>query len=238
MRCLRVSGTVGASAARARVENSMAASSAGIRHKDESGLMGAIIGSAPPAAAPRQGYAAPARHRAAPYRTLHTDLPEAAVKRSPVRLALSAGLLLAGPAMAAQPNPPLAWASIDQLQQQMDAGALDSRTLARQFLDRIAQIDQAGPSLHAMIETNPDALTLAAALDAGRAKTRRGTLYGIPVLLKDNIDTGDRMLTTAGSLALADAPAPRDAGLVERLRKAGALVLRSEERRCRERVWR
>jgi amidase len=154
---------------------------------------------------------------------LHTALPEAAVKRSPARLALSITLLFAGPAMAAQP--PLAWASIDQLQQQMDAGSLDSRTLARQFLDRIAQIDQAGPTLRAVIETNPDALKLAAALDAGRGKARRGPMYGIPVLLKDNIDTGDRMLTTAGSLALADAPAPRDAGLVERLRKAGALVL-------------
>jgi amidase len=167
------------------------------------------------------------RRDTVPHRTwpLHTDLPELAVKRSPARLALSATLLLAGPAMAEQPATPPAWASIDQLQRQMDAGALDSHTLARQFLDRIAQIDQAGPSLRAVIETNPDALTLAAALDAGRAKGRHGPLYGIPVLLKDNIDTGDRMLTTAGSLALADAPAPRDAGLVERLRKAGALVL-------------
>ncbi|THD03376.1 amidase family protein, partial [Rhodanobacter lindaniclasticus] len=68
------------------------------------------------------------------------------------------------------------------------------------------------------------ALELAGALDAKRTKTH-GPLYGVPVLLKDNIDTGDRMLTTAGSLALVDAPALRDAGLVERLRKAGALVL-------------
>ena len=147
------------------------------------------------------------------------------MKRSPARLAPMVALLLAAPALAAQPAAPLAWASIDQLQQQMDAGSLDSRTLARQFLDRIAQIDQAGPTLRAVIQANPDALTLAAALDAGRAKAKRGPLYGIPVLLKDNIDTGDRMLTTAGSLALTDAPAPRDAGLVERLRKAGALVL-------------
>ena len=147
------------------------------------------------------------------------------MNRSPARLALLVTVLLAGPALAAQPAPPLAWASIAQLQQQMDAGSLDSRTLARQFLDRIAQIDQAGPTLRAVIQTNPDALTLAAALDEARAKAKRGPLYGIPVLLKDNIDTGDRMLTTAGSLALADAPAPRDAGLVARLRKAGALVL-------------
>ncbi|MCX7513822.1 amidase [Frateuria sp. STR12] len=147
------------------------------------------------------------------------------MKRSPAHIALLVTLLSGSPAMAAQPVTPLAWASIAQLQQQMDAGTLDSRTLARQFLDRIAQIDQAGPTLRAVIETNPEALELAAALDAGRTDARRGPLYGIPVLLKDNIDTGDRMLTTAGSLALTDAPAPRDAGLVERLRKAGALVL-------------
>ena len=161
-------------------------------------------------------------HRRSP---LHTEPSEAAVKRSPVHLALLVTVLLAGHALAAQPDPPPAWASIVQLQQQMDTGTLDSRTLARQFLDRIAQIDQAGPTLRAVIETNPDALGLAAALDAGRAKAKPGPLYGIPVLLKDNIDTGDRMLTTAGSLALASAPAARDAGLVERLRKAGALVL-------------
>ena len=147
------------------------------------------------------------------------------MKRSPAHLALLVTLLLAGPAMAVGPIPPPAWASIDQLQRQMDAGTLDSRTLARQFLDRIAQIDQAGPTLRAVIETNPDALKLAAELDARRDGGERGPLHGVPVLLKDNIDTGDRMLTTAGSLALADAPAPRDAGLVERLRKAGALIL-------------
>jgi amidase len=155
----------------------------------------------------------------------HADRLEAAVNRSAAHLALLVPVLLAAPALAAPTTPPPAWASIAQLQQQMDAGTLDSRTLARQFLDRIAQLDQAGPTLRAVIETNPDALELAAALDTKRAQTKRGPLYGIPVLLKDNIDTGDRMLTTAGSLALADAPAPRDAGLVERLRQAGALVL-------------
>ena len=129
----------------------------------------------------------------------------------------------AGLASAGAP-PQLAYASIAQLQQRMDTGTLDSRELARALLDRIQRIDRAGPALRAVIETNPEALELAGALDAKRTPSH-GPLYGIPVLLKDNIDTGDRMLTTAGSLALIDAPAPRDAGLVERLRKAGALVL-------------
>lgn len=138
--------------------------------------------------------------------------------------------MLAGPALAAEvpatPPADTAYASIDQLQQRMQAGTLDSRQLTGQLLQRIERIDRAGPSLHAVIETNPDALQLAGALDAARgAGDERGPLYGIPVLLKDNIDTGDRMLTTAGSLALAGAPAPHDAGLVERLRKGGALIL-------------
>jgi amidase len=129
----------------------------------------------------------------------------------------------AGLAPAATP-PQIAYASIEQLQQRMDTGTLDSRQLTQVLLDRIQRIDRTGPTLRAVIETNPDALELAGALDAKRAQSH-GPLYGIPVLLKDNIDTGDRMLTTAGSLALVDAPASRDAGLVERLRKAGVLVL-------------
>ena len=135
--------------------------------------------------------------------------------------------LLASPAIAAQTNAPdPAYASIAQLQQRMDAGQLDSQALTREFLARISAIDQTGPTLHAVIQTNPDAMKLADALDAARAgRKKRSALYGIPILLKDNVDTGDRMLTSAGSLALVDAPAPRDAGLVERLRQAGALIL-------------
>ncbi|CAM0998044.1 amidase [Rhodanobacter sp. Root179] len=152
------------------------------------------------------------------------------MNRSAVHLAALVTALLAGPALAAEvpaaPPADTAYASIDQLQQRMEAGTLDSRQLTGQLLQRIERIDRAGPSLHAVIETNPDALQLAGTLDAARgAHDKRGPLYGIPVLLKDNIDTGDRMLTTAGSLALAGAPAPRDAGLVERLRKSGALIL-------------
>ncbi|MGH8157562.1 MAG: amidase [Rhodanobacter sp.] len=147
--------------------------------------------------------------------------------RSAVRLAALAAALSAVPALATDSTSPAAvYASVAQLQQRMDAGTLDSRQLTRQFLERIRQIDQSGPTLRAVLETNPDALKLAGALDAARSnKAAHSPLHGIPVLLKDNIDTGDRMLTTAGSLALTDAPAPHDAALVERLRQAGALIL-------------
>ncbi|WP_158882165.1 amidase [Rhodanobacter sp. L36] len=124
-----------------------------------------------------------------------------------------------------QPSSDASYASIAQLQQRMEAGTLDSRELTAQFLDRIQRIDRSGPALHAVLQTNPDAPALAASLDAKRSARKHGALYGIPVLLKDNIDTGDRMLTTAGSLAMIDAPAPHDAALVERLRASGALIL-------------
>jgi amidase len=105
-----------------------------------------------------------------------------------------------------------------------DAGIADlSRVSARRatewYLDRIRRMD---PLLRSVIEVNPDALEIAGGLDRG---PRRGVLHGVPVLIKDTIDTGDRMHTTAGSLALVDAPRPKDAPLVERLRGAGAVIL-------------
>jgi amidase len=116
--------------------------------------------------------------------------------------------------------------SVQQLQDGMASGRYTSRRLVELYLQRIAQIDAAGPRLRSVIETNPDALSIADALDAERkAKGVRGPLHGIPVLIKDNIDTGDKMLTTAGSLALVGAPAPRDSFVAERLRAAGAVIL-------------
>jgi amidase len=116
--------------------------------------------------------------------------------------------------------------SVGQLQDWMTAGRYTSRRLVELYLDRISQIDRAGPRLRSVIEINPDALAIADALDEERkAKGVRGPLHGVPVLIKDNIDTGDRMLTTAGSLALEGAPAPRDAFVVERLRLAGVVIL-------------
>ena len=108
----------------------------------------------------------------------------------------------------------------------MTSGRYTSRRLVELYLQRIAQIDAEGPRLRSVIETNPDALAIADALDAERkAKGPRGPLHGIPILIKDNIDTGDKMLTTAGSLALTGGPALRDAFVVERLRAAGVVIL-------------
>ena len=116
--------------------------------------------------------------------------------------------------------------SIAQLQSAMAAGKLTAVSLARKYLARIAQIDRRGPKLNSVIELNPDALAIAAALDKERkTKGPRGPLHGIPVLIKDNIATHDRMMTTAGSLALAGSITPRDAFLVEKLRAAGVVLL-------------
>jgi amidase len=116
--------------------------------------------------------------------------------------------------------------SISELQSKMASGELTARQLAELYLQRIADIDQNGPRLNSVIEVNPDALAIAEQLDAERkAGQVRGPLHGIPLLLKENIDTHDRMQTTAGSLALEGNFAARDAFLVERLRQAGALIL-------------
>ncbi len=116
--------------------------------------------------------------------------------------------------------------TILELQQKMASGELTSRRLTEAYLERIDSIDKNGPRLNAIIETNPDALDIASSLDEERAGgSSRGPLHGIPIVLKDNIDTADRMQTTAGSLALEGNYAVRDAGLVERLRSAGAVIL-------------
>src|SRR4051812_24392056 len=116
--------------------------------------------------------------------------------------------------------------TIPEMQEKMVAGELSARALAEAFLRRIEEIDHAGPSLHSVIETNPDALEIADALDKERQTSGpRGPLHGIPILVKDNIDTGDHMQTTAGSLALEGTPAPEDAPVAARLREAGAVIL-------------
>lgn len=116
--------------------------------------------------------------------------------------------------------------TIQELQARMTAGTLTSRGLVEMYLARIAAMDRQGPTLNAVIEINPDAIAIAAALDAERGQTgARGPLHGIPILLKDNIDTGDQMQTTAGSLALVGSPAPADAFVVSQLRQAGAVIL-------------
>lgn len=127
---------------------------------------------------------------------------------------------------ASVPPFPLDEVTIDQLQQWMEQGRYTSRQLVDLYLTRIEQIDRTGPTLRSVIETNPDARAIADGLDAERkAKGSRGPLHGIPVLIKDNIDTADRMMTTAGSLALEGSTPSRDAFVVERLRAAGAVIL-------------
>lgn len=117
-------------------------------------------------------------------------------------------------------------ASVAQLQGLLRRGRCSSVELVEGYLRRIRRLDVDGPALRSVIELNPDAIAIARALDRERrSQGARGSLHGIPVLLKDNIDTGDRMMTTAGSLALSGPGAPADASLVKRLRAAGCVVL-------------
>ena len=116
--------------------------------------------------------------------------------------------------------------TIDVLQQKMQSGEMSSHAITQLYLDRINQIDKAGPKLNSVIELNPDALSIADAMDAERkAGKTRGPLHGIPVLIKDNIDTADKMQTTAGALALEGNIAKKDAFIVGKLRAAGAVLL-------------
>ena len=116
--------------------------------------------------------------------------------------------------------------TVAELQHGMASGRFTAAALARQYLKRIAEVDRKGPRLKAVIELNPDALGIAEVLDRERqSKSQRGPLHGIPILIKDNIDTHDRMTTTAGSLALEGSIPPRDSFLVARLRAAGAVIL-------------
>jgi len=116
--------------------------------------------------------------------------------------------------------------TIAELHEKMDTGELTTRQVAELYLQRIEAVDKDGPLVNAIIELNPDALVIADTLDEERKKGKmRGPLHGIPVLLKDNIDTHDRMQTTAGSLALEGNIAAKDAFIVKQLRKSGALIL-------------
>ena len=144
--------------------------------------------------------------------------------RFDLALGLLAALVLA-PATAwsgdgAEPAFPYEEATVADLQSLMQSGHLTARSLVESYLARIRLVD---PKLQSVLEINPDALAIADALDAERqAKGPRGPLHGIPVLIKDNIATADRMQTTAGSLALFGVKPPRDAFVVERLRAAAS----------------
>lgn len=143
---------------------------------------------------------------------------------------MKALLLIISLALAATQAPatsfPLEEVAIAQLQEWMRSGRYSSEALTRMYLDRIRAIDESGPEINAIIEVNPDALAMAAEMDRERRAGRvRGPLHGVPIVVKDNIDTADRMMTTAGSLALVGPAPSQDAFIVRRLREAGAVIL-------------
>jgi amidase len=148
--------------------------------------------------------------------------------------ALSAGRVLAAPVGTPAPEVgpfELEEITIPELQDGMKSGKFTARSLVERYLARIDEVDtphkdKRGPAVNAIIELNPDAISIAGALDEERkAKGARGPLHGVPVLIKDNIDTADRMMTTAGSLALVGSKPPKDSFLAQKLRAAGAVIL-------------
>ncbi len=149
----------------------------------------------------------------------------------PLLLGLSLSCLLDKSVIAQPPPPPsdqfeLLELEIPQLQQLLTTGKHTSVSLTKLYLDRIASIDRNGPMLNSVIETNPDALHIAELLDAERrSKGPRGPLHGIPILIKDNIDTVDKMATTAGSLALVGSRPDRPSFVAVQLERAGAILL-------------
>jgi len=156
-------------------------------------------------------------------------------RRTFVGLAATGGAAALEPRMPARARPrgrpaaapfELEEATIAELQAGMKSGKYTARGLTAAYVQRIDALDRKGPALRAVLEVNPDALAQAEALDAERkAKGPRGPLHGVPVLVKDNIATRDRMQSTAGSLALVGVVPPRDAFIVERLRASGAVIL-------------
>ena len=161
-------------------------------------------------------------------------MPATLPRRDFVQLALAAGALVVPGrwrhAMRSMPFAPgpfeLEEITIGDLQAGLVSGRFTARSLAEAYLQRVADLDQQGAHVRAVIEVNPDALAVADTMDAERRAGRvRGPLHGIPVMIKDNIDTADRMSTTAGSLALVGARPAQDAFVAQRLREAGAVIL-------------
>jgi amidase len=142
--------------------------------------------------------------------------------------AATCALAMARPASAFEPPPAseLDELTLTDLQQGLRSGKYTSKELVEKYTERINDIDRKGPTLRSVIELNPDAESIAVALDRERKERgARGPLHGIPMLLKDNIDTADRMMTTAGSLALVGAKPSQDAWVAKKLRDAGAVIL-------------
>jgi amidase len=154
------------------------------------------------------------------------------LKRGVIAAASSAASMVgATPALAVKPMAKTSFVTVEevsiaQLQAAMTNREVTSRELVAAYLDRIRRIDQSGPTLRSVIEVNPDAADIAAALDAERtSRGVRGPLHGIPILIKDNIDTADKMETTAGSIAMLGTRPAQDATVARKLREAGAVIL-------------
>ena len=134
-------------------------------------------------------------------------------------------------APAASPTPEIKPFELDEitipeLQEAVNSGKFTARSLVEKYSARIDEVDKHGPTVNSVIEMNPDALAIADALDQERkAKGPRGPMHGIPVFIKDNIDTADKMMTTAGSLALVGSKPPKDSFVAQKLRAAGAVIL-------------
>ena len=142
--------------------------------------------------------------------------------------ALSAGRVLGAEGPKPVPIPAFEFeeATVSDLESRMTAGQISAASLSQAFLERIQEVDKNGPRLNSVIEVNPDALANAQALDRERKeKGARGPMHGIPVLIKDNIDTAERMQTTAGSLALEGSKVAEDSGVARKLRESGAVIL-------------
>lgn len=161
---------------------------------------------------------------------IRTDLDRRGFLKGTAALGAAA---LVTPVLGEQSSPPgsakpfeLDEVTIAQLQSAMTSGRTTAVAIARKYLQRIDEVDRRGPAINSVIEVNPDAEAIAAVLDAERKAGKvRGPLHGIPVLLKDNIDTADKLMTTAGSLALVGAKPQRDSHVAQRLREAGAVIL-------------
>jgi amidase len=141
-------------------------------------------------------------------------------------MSASAATLASGDSSAEVPSFELDEITVDELQRGMESGKYTALSIVEKYLARIEAVDKSGPALNAVIQTNPDARAIADALDKERKeKGPRGPMHGIPVLIKDNIDTADGMMTTAGSLALVGAKPAKDSFVAKRLRDSGAVIL-------------
>jgi amidase len=187
----------------------------------------------------------PLRKTSQPHEREAHDLngPELPARRKFIQASVLAGasaaVLSPRPAHGASPNTSPAFQTkssagsfeleeitVSELQEGMTSGRFTAHSITEKYLARIEAIDKHGPTINSVIEVNPDALDIAKGLDKERKqKHLRGPLHGIPVLIKDNIDTSDRMMTTAGSLALVGSKPPKDSTVAQKLREAGAVIL-------------